>query len=210
VASIISPLLKHLFAKREDCAFVVSTHDVDLSLDHPGARTLLVRGCTVAGSSFNAWDVDLVPPGAQVDEDLKRDAFGARRKLLFVEGAGGSLDAPLYGVIFPEVSVIAKGSSRDVEYAVAGVRGSQDLHWLRAFGVVDSDGRLPDEVGRLKERGVYALSVFSVESIYYNPGVQRQVAERHAAVTGEDGPTRVAKAKAAALAAVAPHVTRLD
>ena len=100
--SIISPLLKHLFARRPDCAFVVSTHDVDLSLDHPGARNLLVRGCSVAASSFTAWDVDLVPPGAHVDEDLKRDIFGARRKLLFVEGAGGSLDAPLYGIVFPE------------------------------------------------------------------------------------------------------------
>ena len=35
--------------------------------------------------------VDLVPPGAAIDEDLKRDLLGARRKMLFVEGTAQSL-----------------------------------------------------------------------------------------------------------------------
>lgn len=125
--SIISPLLTHLFARRPDCAFVVSTHDVTLPLDNQTARTLLVRGCTLTDTSFN-WDVDLVPPGAEIDEDLKRDILGARRKLLFVEGEARSLDTPLYSAVFKDVSVIARGSSRDVEHAVAGVRGARDLH----------------------------------------------------------------------------------
>ena len=34
--SIISPLLTLLFAKRPDCAFIVSTHDVMLPVDNPG------------------------------------------------------------------------------------------------------------------------------------------------------------------------------
>jgi len=142
-----------------------------------------VRGCTLSGTSFVNWDVDLVPPGAGIEEGLKRDILGARRKLLFVEGEARSLDAPLYGVVFPEVSVIAKGSSRDVEQAVAGIRGSQDLHWLRAFGIVDNDGRAQDDIAELKVKGVYAVAAFSVESVYYEPEIQRRVAERHAAVT---------------------------
>ncbi len=104
--SIISPLLTHLFARRLDCAFVVSTHYVTLPLDNPTARTLLVRGCTLEGTSFLNWDVDLVPPGAEIDEDLKRDILGARRKLLFVEGEARSLDTPLYSAVFKDVSVI--------------------------------------------------------------------------------------------------------
>ena len=39
--SIISPLLSLLFAKRKDCFFVVSTHEVMLPLDNPAAQTLL-------------------------------------------------------------------------------------------------------------------------------------------------------------------------
>lgn len=208
--SIISPLLTHLFARRPDCAFVVSTHDVSLPLDNPTARTLLVRSCSLSGNAFASWDVDLVTPGAEIDEDLKRDILGARRKLLFVEGETRSLDAPLYRAVFQDVSVIARGSSRDVEHAVAGVRGARDLHWLHAFGIVDNDGRSQGEIDQLKARGVYAVSVFSVESVYYAPAIQRRVAERYAEVTGDEAAARVAAARAAAIAAVVPNVKALS
>jgi hypothetical protein len=96
--SIISPLLTLLFARRPDCTFVVSTHEVMLPLDNPSARTLLVRGCNFAGSSATAWDADLIFPETDIDDELRKDILGARRKLLFVEGTEQSLDKPLYAV----------------------------------------------------------------------------------------------------------------
>lgn len=208
--SIISPLLTLLFAKRSDCAFIVSTHDVMLPVDNPRARTLLVRGCDFAGSSITAWDADIVLPKTEIDDELKKDILGARRKLLFVEGAEQSLDKPLYSLVFPNASVVAKSSCRDVEHAVSGIRDAADLHWLHAFGVVDNDCRTQADLDRLKGKGVYAVPAFSVESIYYHPDIQRRVAERHVAITGEDAPTALANAKAAAVAAVTPHVQRLS
>ncbi len=93
---------------------------------------------------------------------------------------------------------------------MAGVRGARDLHWLHAFGIVDNDGRSEADIDQLKGKGVYAVSVFSVESVYYEPEIQRRVAERHAAVTGEEAAARVAAARAAAIAAIVPHVKRLS
>jgi ABC-type ATPase involved in cell division len=208
--SIISPLLTLLFAKRPDCAFVVSTHDVMLPLDNLGARTLLIRGCSYNGSTVTSWDADLVPSDSNIDEQLKKDIFGARRTLLFIEGDELSLDHPLYSLVFPNVTVIAKSSCRDVDHAVSGIRSATELHWLRAFGIVDNDRRTTEDVSRLKAKGVYAVSVFSVESIYYHPEIQRKIATRHASVTGEDAEALVVAAKNAALAAVAPHVQRLS
>jgi ABC-type lipoprotein export system ATPase subunit len=208
--SIISPLLTLLFSKRDDCAFIVSTHDVMLPLDNPSARTLLIRGCTYTGSSVSCWDADLVPPETEIDDDLKKDILGARRKLLFIEGTEGSLDKPLYSLVFPNVSLVAKSSCRDVEHAVSSIRDSGDFHWLHAFGIVDNDRRTEADINRLKGKGIYALSVFSVESIYYHPCVQCLVAQRHAAVTGDDASTRLANAKTAAIEAIKPHVKRLS
>ena len=208
--SIISPLLTLLFAKRPDCAFVVSTHEVMLPIDNPTARTLLVRGCTYQGKSIAAWDADFVPPATEIEGELKKDILGARRKLLFVEGTEQSLDKPLYSLIFPNVSVIAKSGCRDVEQAVSGLRAAGDLHWLAAFGIVDNDRRTQGEIDQLELKGIYALSVYSIEAIYYHPEIQRRVAERYAAVTGEDAPTRVANARRAALAVITPHVQRLS
>lgn len=169
--SIISPLLTLLLSKRRDCAFIISTHEVMLPLDNPGARTLLIRGCTYAGSSVSVWDVDLVSSEAEIDDDLKKDILGPRRKLLFIEGTERSLDKPLYSLVFPNVSVVAKSSCRDVEHAVSSIRDAGNIHWLHAFGIVDNDRRTEADIDRLKGKGIYALSVFSVESIYYHPDV---------------------------------------
>jgi ABC-type lipoprotein export system ATPase subunit len=207
--SIISPLLTELFARRSDCAFIVSTHDVMLALDSPAARTLLIRGCTYQGDHVGAWDADLVPPGAEIDEDLKRDILGNRRKMLFVEGNESSLDKPLYTLIFPDVSVIPKASSRDVETTVKGLRGSADLHWLQAFGLVDNDRRTLEDINALRAVGVYALSVYSVEAVYYHPEVQKRVAMRASALTGANPENLILEAQAAALRAIRQHSQRL-
>lgn len=204
--SIISPLLTLLFLERPDCGFVVSTHDVMLPLDNPTARTLLVRSCTYSRKDDPVWDVDLVPPETNCDEALQKDILGARRKLVFVEGDERSLDKPLYSLVFPGVSIVAKASCRDVENAVTGIRGATDLHWLEAFGIVDGDRRTPEDVARLQAKGIHAVSVYSVESLYYHPEMARRVVTRHAAVTGDDVDTRLRAANAAALAAIRPHV----
>lgn len=208
--SIISPLLSLLFAKRPDCAFIISTHDVMLPLDNPGSRTLLIRDCTYTNSSVTSWDADLVPSGAEIDNDLKKDILCARRKLLFIEGNEQSLDKPLYSLVFPNVSVVAKSNCRDVEHAVSGIRDAGDLHWVHAFGIVDNDRRTQADIDRLSAKGIYAVSVFSVESIYYHPDIQGRVVERHAAVTGEDAAMRLVNAKNAAIEAIRPHVQRLS
>jgi len=209
--SIISPLLTLLFRNRTDCKFVVSTHDVLLPLDNPHAKTILIRSCIYNNNETPvSWDVDLVPADAPIDETIRKDILGARRKVLFVEGAESSLDKPLYGLVFPDVSVVAKGGCPEVETAVAGIRATPDLHWVHAFGLIDNDRRTADEITQLKAQGVYALSVYTVESIYYHPEIQRRVADRHTAVTGENAATRVAAAKAGALDAVTPHIQRLS
>jgi ABC-type Mn2+/Zn2+ transport system ATPase subunit len=208
--SIISPLLTLLFAKRPDCTFIVSTHDVMLPLDNPNARILLIRGCAYNGSMVTAWDADVVSSASGIDDDLKRDILGARRKILFVEGAERSLDKPLYSLVFPEVSVIAKGNCREVERAVLSIREADELHWIDAFGLVDDDRRPQVDIDRLKEGGVYATPVFSVEGVYYHPEIQLRVAKRHAVTTGIDFQKCLDEACSTAIHAISPHVQRLS
>ncbi len=197
--SIISPLLKLLFARRKDCAFIISTHEIMLPVDTAEASTLLVRGCEYQGADVKAWTVDMVPSGTAINEDLKRDLLGARRKMLFVEGAAQSLDTPLYSLLFPQISVIAKEGCREVEYAVRGLRGAPDMHWIEAWGIVDNDQRSPDNVARLREAGIWALSHYSVESLYFHPAIVARVAQRQAQMIGADGITLMKSALAGAV-----------
>jgi ABC-type cobalamin/Fe3+-siderophores transport system ATPase subunit len=198
--SIIAPLLTSLFAKRQDCAFVISTHDIMLPMDDSGARTLLVRGCTYDETrAVSEWVIDQLPANAPLDDALKADILGARRKVLFVEGDDKSLDCKIYSLLFPDVSVIPKGGCVEVENGVTGIRGASHLHWVHPFGVVDNDRRHPAEIARLLAKGVYATAVHSVESIYFHPEIQLRVALRHSDVTGADAAALLSKAKDAAI-----------
>ena len=185
--SIISPLLNQLFRYRDDCAFIVGTHDLMLPVDNPESRIFLVRGCRYSGNYPTSWDVDILPSDFELDDAIKQDIVGARRKIVFVEGQQSSLDHPLYSVLFPGVSVRPKGSSRDVEQAVLGVRGAEALHWVQAWGIIDNDGRSAKEVEDLGSIGIFALPFYSVESVYYHPDLISAVAIRQARVTGGDG-----------------------
>lgn len=208
--SIVGPLLIQLFNFRPDCGFVISTHDSELPLLSKDAKTLLVRSCNVLPDNTVAWDADLISSGEAIPDDLKRDLLGARRKLLFVEGIGTSLDRPLYNLLFPEASVIPKGDCREVERAVAGVRATESLNWLSAYGIVDSDGFDQSEIDKKREKYVYAVPYYSVEAIYYHPNIIRKIAQRTADTHGGDAEAMIQAAIDGAINAIAPNdVARL-
>ncbi len=211
--SIVSPLLNGLLSKRPDCMFVVSTHELTLPPDTRAAKILLVRSCTYQGGTAVAWDVDLVNSPIEIDEDLKTDVLGARRTVVFVEGERSSLDTPLYSLIFPCVSIIPRGTRKSVEDAVKSIRASSALHRVKAYGLVDSDGRNTAEyVSELREEGIYPIEVYSVESIYFDPILQEELAKRRTNLTGDDVLSRLEPASAAAMDAIrnnADHLARL-
>ena len=165
--SIIEPFLSALFAKRKDCAFVVSTHEIALPIANPQAQVVMVRSCEWQGDTATTWDVEVLESNAELPEDLKRDILGARRRILFVEGTINSMDLPLYGALFPELSVIPKRSFNEVIRSVNGLWNSQEHHHVEAFGLIDRDDRQPDEIEKLAVGGIFALDVCSVESLYY-------------------------------------------
>jgi len=208
--SITSPLLAELLQRRSDCGFIISTHDHDLPLEVDDARVLLLRSCIFNGQTVRSWEADELPANTQIDDILKRDLLGARRKILFVEGTEASLDKPLYSLIFPMVSVVPKGSCKDVEQAVVGSRAGEVFHWLRAFGIADGDGYDEDEIEVKRGRGVYALPYYSVEAIYFHPGILERVSHRQAGVSGDNANALFQNAMAAGVAAVAAHTDRLS
>ena len=178
--SIIEPFLSALFERRKDCAFVVSTHEIALPVANPEAHVLMVRSCKWSGDMATAWDVELLESNVGIPEDLKRAILGSRKRILFVEGDSNSLDLPLYHALFPGVSVVPKGSCIDVQKAVSGLRGSQGLHHVEAFGLIDRDDRDEEGVKQLAEGGVFVLDMYSVESLYYCSDAIAAVARRQA------------------------------
>ncbi len=180
--SIISPVLSELFSRRSDCTFIIATHEIMLPIDNPSSRILLARKC-MYHQEKTEWDVDLVNSASEIDDGVKRDILGSLRTVIFVEGTEESLDHALYSLIFPSVSIIPKGTRKDVENSVRAIRGaqeSQELLRTDAYGIVDDDGH-PSNTD-----GVYSLDVCSIESIYFDTYFQKLVAEKISKETVQD------------------------
>ncbi|GGU64456.1 hypothetical protein GCM10009504_21920 [Pseudomonas laurentiana] len=208
--SIVSPLLSLLLKERPDCAFIVSTHEPLLPVDNPGSKVLLTRACIYEGEGVKSYDIDLLESSTEIDDDLKQTILGERRKIVFVEGAEHSLDKPLYSLLFPNASIVAKASCREVENAVVGIKGATELHWVKPFGLVDNDTSEPERIADLKSKGVIALNVYSVESIYYHPEVQKLAGEKLATVVGGDLTEKLAKANIDAIKAIRDSAKHLS
>jgi ABC-type Mn2+/Zn2+ transport system ATPase subunit len=208
-ASIVTPLLLQLFGKRPDCSFVVSTHELSLPVGVPLAKTVLVRDSKTTGGDVDAWDLDLLQPGVEIDDATKQAIIGSRRKMLFIEGTSASLDKPLYELLFPGISIFPRESCRDVEHAVISVRDAAAVTWVQAFGIVDQDQISPTQRTALIANGIYPLSVYSVESLYYGPTIIAGVARRQSTIVGGDPADMIQAANTNLLAAIASEVDRL-
>ena len=203
--AIIAPFLSALFKQRQDCAFVVSTHELFLPVENPGARVLMTRSCTWAEDKPQDWDLEILAQPAELPEELRLAVLGARSRVLFVEGSSTSLDLPLYDALFPELSVSPCGNCVDVERAVRGLRATEDRHHVEAYGIVDRDDLDDAAVERLTEAGIFALAVRSVESLYYCSDAMQAVARHQADSMGLDAENLAGSAKRDALAELAPE-----
>jgi ABC-type cobalamin/Fe3+-siderophores transport system ATPase subunit len=208
--SIISPLLSLLLKERPDCSFVVSTHETLLPVDNPKSRVLLTRGCVYEGDRVTSYDIDILESTEAIDDDLKRTILGERRKIVFVEGVEHSLDKPLYSLLFPNASIVAKANCREVENAVVGIRGADELHWVKPFGLVDNDASEPERIETLQGKGVIPLNVYSVECIYYHPDVQKLAGEKLATVVGGSLEEKLKQANEDALKSIRQNAEHLS
>jgi ABC-type cobalamin/Fe3+-siderophores transport system ATPase subunit len=207
--SIISPLLSSLFQKRKDCVFVISTHDVFLPIDHSEASVLLLRSCEWNGKNIKDWDADLISEADEIPNVVKREILGSKRNILFVEGEYESLDRQIYQLIYPNVTIMPQGSCTQVEKAVEGIKGTEKLHWINAYGLIDADDRTELQIQELLQKGVAALNSYSVESLYYNIEIVRQIAKRISSVTGQDEDVIFEKATSAIINDLILHKVRL-
>jgi hypothetical protein len=162
------------------------------------------------GDKVSYYDIGLLEKADAIDDELKRTILGERRKIVFVEGVEHSLDKPLYSLLFPNASIVAKASCREVKNAVVGIKGTAELHWVKPFGLVDNDSSELERVADLQCKGVIALNVYSVESIYYDPEVQKLAGEKLAGVVGGDLELKLRKANDDAIKAIRENAKHLS
>lgn len=204
--SIISPLISTLLSYRQDCAFVVSTHDVTLPPDQEKSSALLLRGYKHDPKS---WLADYLPAVEKIDETIALAILGSRRKILFVEGGNSSLDIQLYQIIFPNVTIKTLGSCVDVERIVKGIRHSSETHWATAFGIIDKDNRSQEECDNLYKEGIIPLEQYSIESLYYHTQTIKAILNRVAQLNDIDPAIAYNEILVNFISSITPHKERM-
>ena len=170
--SISSSIIRDLLSCRPDCFFAIATHELMLPIDIDSSKILMLRDCVFQEKDIMKWDADFINSASKIDESLKHDIFGSRRKLLFVEGTNNSLDNALYSILFPGVSIIPKESRRNVESSVKAVGEADGFLWIRAYGIVDGDGYSDEKKDELRDHKIYPIDVYQIESIFYDAKIQ--------------------------------------
>lgn len=160
--SISSPLINHLKELRGDLTWIIATHDLSLPQEDPSAQVAVLYDF-----SGTYWNIDVVTDTWSLEPTLAEAVYGARQKVLFVEGTATSLDLPLLKIFYNGVTIVPTGNCRDVENATMALGQVAGVHRMTAKGLIDSDNRVDHE--RLQKLGVSLLGVYAIESIYYHP-----------------------------------------
>ena len=170
--SIMSSLWDEIEAARKDCAFLFITHDLHFAAVR-AAQKYVIKSYTPTPS----WAIESVPDDTGFSEELTTLILGSRRPILFVEGAGTSLDLAIYRCCYPQWTVIPRGSCEQVVHAVVTMRANAQLTRVTCAGIVDADDYAADEIQYLNGLGVFPLQVSEVENLILLPEVSRAIAE---------------------------------
>lgn len=169
--AILARLWDELEAARPDCAMVIISHDLEFVASRNGQKFVLRDYAPNSG-----WTIESVPENSGFAEDVVTLILGSRKPVLFVEGAGGSLDKAIYRACYPDWTIIPRGSCEEVMQAVITMRANASLTRVTCAGIVDADAYDAAEAAFLQSKGIAVLPVSEIENLFLLPDVIEAIA----------------------------------
>jgi energy-coupling factor transporter ATP-binding protein EcfA2 len=160
--SLMSRLWNNIEEECPNKLLIFITHDLDFAASRKEAKKFWIKDYNGAAS----WIWDEVPEIEGIPENLTIEIAGNRKNVIFVEGEKSSYDAILYQAAFPTYHIIPRNGCEKVIESTKAMRGNDSLHHLRAYGIIDSDYRTPEEITALKNAGIYTIDVALVENLF--------------------------------------------
>lgn len=184
--SIMNRLWKAIEEIRCDCLFIYITHDTNFAASHEHAKKLWVK-------EYNGqnWDWEFVESDDALPEQCLLDILGNRKNTIFVEGTLESYDTAIYREIYKDYYIVPCGSSLNVIEYTKAMNSNNQMHHLKAYGIIDRDFRDDAEVRYLNTQNVHVLEIAEVENLFCIEEVLTSINEHFAFSTDE----RIEKAK---------------
>ncbi|MDM5465407.1 DUF4435 domain-containing protein [Bacillus cereus] len=159
--SIMNRLWKAIERVREDCFFIYITHDTHFAASHEHAKKLWVK-------EYNGrnWEWEFVNTDESLPEQCLLDILGNRKNTIFVEGTAESYDTAIYREIYKNYYIVPCGSSLNVIEYTKAMNSNDQLHHLKAYGIIDRDFRSGEEIKHLNSQEIYVLNIAEVENLF--------------------------------------------
>lgn len=158
--NVCTVLRNRLEEKRNDCKSIYLTHNLDFV-------STRINSTIIWNKSFKLpyeWEFTELPKNDVLPEKLIMEIMGSRNNILFCEGTKDSLDHKLYSILFPNLKVVPIGGHNDVIESVRAFNYSGDF-LTKAFGIIDGDYHLPEQIEKWEEQGIYSLQVNEIENL---------------------------------------------
>ena len=152
---------------------VFITHDLDFAASRKEAKKLWIKSY----DGHDKWTWEEVPEIEDIPENLVIEIVGNRKNIIFCEGEKSSYDSILYQAAFPDYHIVPRGGCEKVIESTKAVRENPSLHHLQAFGIIDIDYKIPEEINALQNAGIYTINVAEVENLFCIEPLLRIVAE---------------------------------
>ncbi|MDD4514826.1 AAA family ATPase [Massilibacteroides sp.] len=163
--AIVDKLWNQLELERQDCIFIYMTHDLDF------ASSRNAKKFWIQNFKYNhSWSIEPIPEN-NIPESLLMELLGSRKKILFCEGENNerSLDLSIYELLFPDYTIRAVRSCKDVISYTRAFNKIANKN-AKAYGLIDRDFRTEEQFKKLREDNIYCLQVAEVENLFLTEG----------------------------------------
>jgi hypothetical protein len=168
--SVMTKLWDKIISLRQDCAFIMISHDLEFVASQPGTKYVIKQFIP-----NTTWDIEPVPE-AGFTEELTTKILGSRKPILFVEGDMNSLDFAIYRACYPNWTVIPRSSCEEVIRSVNAMQGNAELTRVTCAGLIDADGYVQADRNFFTPKNIHILPVSEIENLLLLPAVAEQIA----------------------------------
>lgn len=162
--------------RKDRCVFVYLTHNIEFAVSRH-AKKIWIK-------SYNTkedlgWDIKEIPDN-DIPPELFFEILGSRRPILFCEGVKEKdktcSDAQIYEVLYPQFTIKPVSSCKDVINYTKAFNAIPN-NSCKAYGIIDADFRTVDQLKKLSEANIYALTVSEVENLFLSEAFLKGMAE---------------------------------
>jgi len=160
--AILIKLWDKLEEERKDCKFVYLTHDLDFAVSRIDAKKIWMKSF-IFPETFQMEEI----PSNEIPEKLLLEILGSRKPILFCEGENNSLDRKIFEILFPKYTIIPSGSFINVINFTKAFNKLESFTQNKAYGIIDKDFRLEEEMEDLVNHNVFTLEYAEIENLLF-------------------------------------------